>query len=185
MSGSKDDDPSAAGNHSNGGDSGDEAQDREQKPYKVGYKKPPRHTQFKKGHKPVRRKQKERTLDIDDTLDKPVTVMVNGQRVTRQPYEVALLSQIKKALAQDLTALGYVLEQFERYGILSARVPEKVDRVVVLPSTMPFPMAKIMVQAFGTPPWTKAQLVKGREQYVAARSDQQQREDEAIGYPDL
>ena len=160
----------------------------QQRDYEVGYGKPPRSGQFKPGQSgniSGRKRKREARLDIDDILDRPVEVASSGKLIRMEPRMVALLAQIRKARSGNLQALAHVIDKLVRHGVLGARQDPKRGGVLPLPNTMPFVMATILAQRFGRPPWSKAQIAKGREAYHASRSGQQAREDEAMGYPDL
>lgn len=156
--------------------------------YEVGYGKPPKSGQFKPGVSPNpagRPASRDHAIDIDAILDQPVEVISDGKRETVEPTKVKLLAQIKEAKDGKLPPLAHVLAQFIEHGVLGSRKEKRPSGVVTLPNTMPFPMAQIMAQRFGRARWTKAQLAKGRAQYVKQRSDKQAQIDDAIGYPDL
>jgi hypothetical protein len=91
----------------------------------------------------------------------------------------------KRAVRRELDIDEILDKPFMRFGVLGMRNNDLQGAVVTLPNTMPFPMAKIMALRFGRPPWTKAQIVKGRADYLATCSDGQVRQDKMIGYPDL
>ncbi|GFM28596.1 DUF5681 domain-containing protein [Novosphingobium sp. PY1] len=156
--------------------------------YEVGYGKPPRSGQFKPGRSgniSGRKRKRDSELDIDDILDQPVEVSAGGKLKAMEPRMVALLAQIRKARSGNLQALAHVIDKLVRHGVLGARKDRQRGGVLPLPNTMPFAMATIIAQHFGRPPWSKAQIAKGREAYLATRTEQQARDDEAIGYPDL
>jgi hypothetical protein len=162
--------------------------DGAERTYEVGYGKPPKATRFppgRSGNVSGRKRAVRRELDIDEILDKPIEVVSDGKPKQMEPRMIALLAQIKKAKGGNLQALAHVIEGFMRFGVLGMRNNDLQGAVVTLPNTMPFPMAKIMALRFGRPPWTKAQIVKGRADYLATCSDGQVRQDKMIGYPDL
>ncbi len=158
--------------------------------YEVGYGRPPEATRFRKGKSGnVRgrpRKSHDAAIDVAGLLDEPVKVREGGEIKQMQPKEVALRKTLKQALEGDRRSIGYLLDLFERYGLLAGSFEHAAgDGVLTLPSTMPFAMAMPMAQRFGRPPWTKAQLKIGRQAYLAARDEEQASIDDAIGYPDL
>lgn len=171
-----------------GGDKRNAGNKPHQRDYEVGYGKPPKSSQFQPGQSGYRgggKRKREGALDIDEILDKLVEVSADGKLTPMEPRKIALLAQIKKAKSGDLQALMHVIDKFVRYGVLGARTSEVGGGVLHLPNTMPFAMATNIALRFGRPPWSKAQIVKGREAYLASRSEEQAREDQAIGYPEL
>lgn len=153
--------------------------------YKVGYKRPPPAHQFKpgrSGNKSGRPKRKAGAIDLDAVLDQPVTVTQAGKSQAMEPKKVALLAQIKKAQKGDLRALAHVLDKFIKHGVLGSDQVKRVGGVITLPSDMPFAMAQLMAERFGEPPWSRAQRAKGRADYLAQRSDDDARLDDAMGY---
>lgn len=162
--------------------------DEADRDYEVGYGKPPKSGQFKPGRsgnvRGRKRKQKGE-IDIGDILDQPVEVTSGGKRKTMEPRKIALLAQIRKAQAGNIQALAHVLDKLVKHGVLGTHKDKQRGGVFTLPNTMPFAMAEIIARRFGKHPWTKVQIDKGREEYVATRSEAQAREDKAIGYPDL
>ena len=156
--------------------------------YEVGYGKPPKSGQFKPGRSgnvSGRRRKVASAIDIDDILDRPVAVASGGKLKAMEPKKVTLLAQIKKAKDGNQQALAHVLDKFVKHGVLGSRKKKAMGGVLALPTSMPFAMARIIAQRFGRPPWTKAQIAKGREEYLSARSEGEAREDEATGYEDL
>ena len=87
----------------------------------VGYKKPPRHSQFKKGQsgnaKGRPRGTRNFQSDLRDELAELVNVRENGS-VTRVSSQRAALKQLRaKALKGDQRALDKLLALAERHGI--------------------------------------------------------------------
>lgn len=171
-----------------GGDKRNAGNKPHQRDYEVGYGKPPKANQFKPGRSgnvSGKKRKREGVLDIDEILDQLVEVSADGKLTPMEPRKIALLAQIKKAKNGDLQALMHVIDKFVRYGLLGARNDAVGGGVLHLPNSMPFAMATNIALRFGPPPWSKAQIAKGREAYLASRSEEQAREDQAIGYPEL
>jgi hypothetical protein len=157
--------------------------------HKVGYRRPPKHTQFKKGQSgnPGGRPRKRGTvkIDVEALLQRPVTVVQDGKPCVLSPKEVSLRKMLKKAVEeQHLRSIIYLLELFEKHNIIE--LPTKhAGGVVRVPNTMPSRMADIMLQRFGVPPWSQAKLAKGRAAYLATRTDEEKLEDDLMEYEDL
>jgi Family of unknown function (DUF5681) len=77
--------------------------------YRVGYGKPPKHTQFKKGQSgnPRGRGSKSRVPYEEDEFPlrrmmmEPVVVTINGKKEKLPRYEVVMMSIANKAMAGD------------------------------------------------------------------------------------
>jgi hypothetical protein len=157
--------------------------------YKVGYRRPPEHTRFKKGRSgnPGGRPRKTGAVEVDleGWVNQSVTVVQNGQARRMSKREVMLRAHLKKALNEScLKSMIYLFEAFEKYGAIELPI-EHSGGVVHLPSTMPWPMAVSMFMRFEVPPWTKKQLDEGRAAYLATRTDEQKQEDDLMEYKDL
>jgi hypothetical protein len=154
----------------------------------VGYRRPPVETRFKKGRSgnPAGRPRKRGVAPVDlaAILDTPIPVRQGGEARMMSPREISLRKMLKNALADDFKALVYLLELFTKHGMLSVEQQVR-GGVLPLPSTMPFPMAFMMLTRFGPPPWKPRQIAAGRTTYLQTRSDRQKLEDEAVGYPNL
>ena len=96
--------------------------------YEVGYRRPPRHTQFKPGQSgnPKGRPKQRKSLAalLKDTLYEMVTVKVNG-RPCRMPRIHAMVhTVVNKAIAGDAKARRDLLELVKRYpATVSHREP--------------------------------------------------------------
>ncbi len=84
--------------------------------------RPPVAGQFKpgqSGHPSGRKKgTKNHRTELDDQLNKTVTVTENGKRVRKKKWTVIIAQQINKALAGDLRAAQFITEQMVKYGLL-------------------------------------------------------------------
>ena len=95
------------------------ADDPNNNSYEVGYGKPPRSGQFRKGQSgnPKGRPKGARGVKslLDDALSKEITVSEGGKtsRVTKR--EALILSLITNALKGDIRAVGQVLKLIEQY----------------------------------------------------------------------
>ncbi len=80
--------------------------------YEVGYGRPPRHTQFRKGNAgSAGRTRGSRNLAtlVMTTLNEPVTVNENGRRKTISKLRASLKQLVNKAAAGDSRALQLLL----------------------------------------------------------------------------
>ena len=79
----------------------------------VGYKKPPKHTQFKKGisGNPKGRPKKSRNMItlIDEELDLNITVQQNGKPRTMTQREAMVKRLVHKALTGDMRSIATLL----------------------------------------------------------------------------
>ncbi len=156
--------------------------------YRTGRGKPPKAWQFKEGQSgnPGGRPKKHTGVDVISILDEPVAVMQNGKTRELSPSELTMRHMVKRALKnEDFGAMKYLIEQFEKYDALLIAETEQSSGVLSLPSSMPWTMAIEMAMQFGVPPWSDADLAVGRAAYIAQRSEEDRKIDEAIGYPDL
>jgi hypothetical protein len=81
-------------------------------PYDVGYKTPPKHSQFKKGQSGNRKGRPKGTLNLatvlERTLREHVLVDENGRRKTITKLEAAIAQLVDKAMAGDAHAMRYL-----------------------------------------------------------------------------
>jgi Family of unknown function (DUF5681) len=99
----------------------------DQSDYKVGYKKPPLHTRFKKGQSanPRGRPRGSKNLStlLDDALNEPVVVTENGRRRTiskRQLGVKQLANKFAMAEAQATKTLLSLMQERERLAAAAA-----------------------------------------------------------------
>lgn len=82
--------------------------------YEVGYGKPPKKSQFKKGQSgnPKGRKKGARGLksDLRDELKGPVTVHEDGKQITVSKQRLAIKQLINQAVTGDLRAIIKLIE---------------------------------------------------------------------------
>jgi hypothetical protein len=155
----------------------------------VGYRRPPRHSQFQKGrsgnpHGRPRKRPAPGAVDLAAILDSPVSVTRGGRTVVMDQKEVELRQVLKKGLAGDLRSIAYLFEEFEKYGALPAA--KQRGGVITLPTNdMPGDMAEWLLYNIGLPPWSPRDITRGRAHYLKHRSDRDRREDEALHYPAL
>lgn len=97
--------------------------------YEVGYGKPPKQYQFKKGQsgnpRGAPRKRQVEKADVGAILSKPVPVKTKRGKKLVHPFELMLRNLIRRVLNENhLTSLLAVLEHFEAHGAFAD--PEKV-----------------------------------------------------------
>ena len=82
--------------------------------YEVGYKKPPKHTQFQPGQSGNRKGRPKGSrnfkTDVLETLKAPVPVTQNGNKRSVSTQKAALMRLQEKALSGDARSLGLLLE---------------------------------------------------------------------------
>lgn len=88
----------------------------------VGYKRPPRHSQFKPGQSgnPAGRPKKKKKSDteiLDAALNKVVTVKRSGAEVRMTAKEAMLERLVSMALGGDLRAIKLVDSLMEKFGL--------------------------------------------------------------------
>jgi hypothetical protein len=96
--------------------------------YDVGYGKPPKHTQFKKGQSgnPTGKAKKETSLraKLKKLAGEEVVVHQNGVPVTMTKDEAMLVSVLMKAMKGDLAAAKFVAATLGAEPEASAAAPE-------------------------------------------------------------
>jgi hypothetical protein len=82
-------------------------------PYEVGYGKPPKHAQFKKGQSGNLQGRPKGTLNLatvlDRTLREQVVINENGQRKTITKMQAAVKQLVNQAASGDLAALRQLM----------------------------------------------------------------------------
>ena len=158
--------------------------DKPTQDYEVGYKRPPKSGQFKKGQSgnPGGRRKKSGPIEVDAAgiFDEMFAVNVGGRVQTMSAKEVEIRQILKKAVEKkDFKSMAHLLSLFEKYSCVTA---PQTSGVIVLPTnTMPGRMARMILHNYGPPErWTKAQIAWGRREYEATMTDKE-RECEAAG----
>lgn len=110
--------------------------------YAIGYAKPPRHTQFRKGQSGNPNGRPKGTLNfatvLTRTLREEVVINERGRRKTITKLEVAAKQLVNKGASGDLAALRllFLLVQMAEERVLEAATPtevlEEADRKVML-----------------------------------------------------
>ena len=81
------------------------------KTYDVGYKKPPKNTQCKKGNRANpkgRGKTKNLKTDLREELAEPITLHENGARLVISKQRAMIKTALAKALQGDMRAMGVI-----------------------------------------------------------------------------
>ena len=106
------------------------------KPYEVGYGKPPKNTQFKKGqsgNKAGRPENKKKYLC--DMVEKAFygdrTVRINGKTVSKSTMEIMLMKVSEMAMNGDIQAARLMTSLSEKYGLT---IPEYAFIAPYIPS---------------------------------------------------
>ena len=105
--------------------------------YEVGYSRPPKNRQFKKGRSgnPNGRPKSpdSGSIDIPALLDEPVKAKIGGQAREISPFEASVRQLAKRACGGDLRAIITFLKLCERYGVMTPPPPEHVGGVICVP----------------------------------------------------
>lgn len=127
--------------------------DQPEKP--VGYKSPPKHSQFRKGGpQPKRRSKKGDTVDVHAILSEPVRVGEGGAAQKLHPFELALLQMAQAAIKGDMRAAELLMHEFEKYGLVDRPVEEPgICQHLVIPVDYDPDEWHRNLELFGPPPW--------------------------------
>ncbi|MEY9417747.1 hypothetical protein ABIF69_004189 [Bradyrhizobium japonicum] len=157
--------------------------DHKQKDYSIGYKRPPKQSQFKKGQSgnPGGRRKKSGPVhvDLESILNETFQVSVAGRVQAMSAKEVEIRQILKRALEKkDFRATAHLLGLFQKRNCFAT---ERVCGVVNLPtSRMPSRMAWLLLEKYGVPEnWTKRHIAWGRKQYEETRTELERLCDEA------
>jgi Family of unknown function (DUF5681) len=100
---------------------GFDGSDGEAQNYQVGYKRPPRHTQFQKGCSGNPRGRRKRPAEYRDillrVLNQKHAGIVNGKRRSMTSLELGLTRLANSAAMGDRLALRDLITDMERFGI--------------------------------------------------------------------
>lgn len=114
--------------------------DKEKRPYKVGYKKPPKEYQFRKGEpsaNPRGRKKKSRNFAnlLSKALQEPVTISKNGVKKKMTAQEAIALTMIANAIKGNDKAIERIFKLFpeqtpaERMRQVNATIDRELDKL--------------------------------------------------------
>jgi Family of unknown function (DUF5681) len=127
--------------------------------YKVGYKKPPKSGQFKKGRSgnPNGRpkKVKQDTSDIAALLSEPVVVNKSGVAQLMSPFEASIRTLVRRALNErNVNAALELVRLCESYGVVaSLPAPDYDSQVLIVPRNFTIDEFSEMYEKHGPPPW--------------------------------
>lgn len=129
--------------------------------YEVGYKKPPKNHQFKPKRlrdaiQGAPRQRKEKALDLAGIFNKPLLVKRGGKTIAVNAHEAELTSLAKRALKGEPRATKLFLKHCEAAGLLDAEPGEQTHGVFVIPRGVNRAIVKVLLEAYGLPPWDAA-----------------------------
>ncbi|MDU8945990.1 DUF5681 domain-containing protein [Ovoidimarina sediminis] len=157
--------------------------DKSSDDHEVGYGRPPKSAQFKKGQSGNPRGRPKKpdaaVLDLNAVLESEV--QVNGAPMDSR--ELELRQQVKKALSTNgaLKSVRYVIGEFEKYG--SIRPPDP-DAPAALPAypEIPWAVQRILLARGEAPPWSPQLLADAKAEYLAGRDEGDRIYDVHAGY---
>ena len=127
--------------------------------YEVGYRKPPKDRQFKRGQsgnpKGRPKEAKAGPTNVAEILGEPLTVTTAGTTQRMLPFEVGVRQLVKRALNKNgLKAILAVVRLCETYGIIAPLpLPERGGGVLVVPKVWDWDEWMRMFEEHGPPPW--------------------------------
>lgn len=137
----------------------------------VGYKRPPKSAQFKKGQSGnpggVRRRRGPIKLDVEGILNESFPVMIEGKTRNMSAKEIEIRQILKKAVGRkDFRSIAHLLDLFEKHGCV-AHPKKRVGGVITLPTNSMAPgTAGWLLKHYGFPEdWTKRQIARARKKF--------------------
>ena len=149
----------------------------EEKP--VGYKRPPKSGQFKKGQSgnPGGRRNKTGPIkvDLDSIYSEVFSVKMAGQTREMSAKEVEIRQFLKRAIdRKEFKSTVHLLELFEKHGCVAQPVKRMGGTLTLPTNSMPFRMAMLIAERYGFPEnWTKRHIAWGRKQFKATMTEQE------------
>lgn len=125
----------------------------------VGYKKPPKNKQFKKGQSGNRngrpKKVKQSTSDIVAILSEPVAVNNAGVAQLMSPFEACVRKLVSRALHdKNVNAALELVRMCETFDVvLPPPTPQDIGQVWIIPRNFDTDEWKQMYDKLGPPPW--------------------------------
>jgi len=103
--------------------------------YEVGYKKPPRHTQFQKGKSGNKGGRPKRSVDVKASVTKmlsdPVLVRIDGKAKKMSTLDASLVTLKANMLKGDLKALMAFIRLASLVGIISVPQEEETNHTTL------------------------------------------------------
>ena len=103
--------------------------------YEVGYKKPPRHTQFQKGKSGNKGGRPKRSVDVKASVTKmlsdPVLVRIDGKAKKMSTLDASLVTLKANMLKGDLKALLALIRLASLAGIISVPQEEETNHTTL------------------------------------------------------
>jgi hypothetical protein len=148
--------------------------------YAVGYGRPPKTHQFKKGEPPPPRgTPKPQVFDLLAILNKPVEIARAGKTRVVPAYEQGLLAIARGALKGDVAKIKYLFKEFEKHGIFEK---QKHDPMIRCPDDLHEGVFRILAgHLYRNAPYSKPELRWAARQYLATRSLDNKEDDEIAG----
>jgi hypothetical protein len=125
-------------------------------PYDVGYRKPPKQHQFKKGQsgnpggRP--RKNGHKKIEITSMLEQPVRVRVGQKTKKMQVFEASVCSLVTQAIKEKKIAAAIeFLTLCDEHNLIV--VPDRREKRLVVPKDYDYRKWREMLETYGPPPW--------------------------------
>ena len=145
----------------------------------VGYKRPPKSGQFKKGQSgnPGGRRNKTGPIkvDLDSIYSEVFTVKIAGQTREMSAKEVEIRQFLKRAIdKKEFKSTAYLLDLFQKHGCVAQPVNRRSGTIVMPTHSTPFRMAMLIAERYGFPEdWTKRHIAWGRKQFEATMTEEE------------
>jgi len=128
--------------------------------YRVGYGKPPKNGQFKKGKsgnpggRPKKKKPADPELDILDILRAPVAVRVNGETRYMDPQEAIFRQLLKSAINEGhRPSTRRLIKDLIAFGFLENTAALVTHGTILMPTRWDREEWLQMLKKHGLPPW--------------------------------
>ena len=144
-------------------------------PPRVGYRRPPVGTRFKKGQSGNpggRPRKREPTAEaILELLNRSVTVQTAGRRRRMSAREARLRSTFKKACSGDLSAIDYCLGLFKKFEAIPRMVMTE-GGVVLIPDGMQTEICVLLLGLYGRGPWSADEIADAERMWAGLSEEQ-------------